>query len=147
MKQVYVQYQYWEDYKNGMWRKLSKSEESEHFERVLAFTSDYIKYGNAMKEVVKKWPNTMLNSLTNVSINRRAFLGHCACSYELNCPEYLTRKAWKYLTNQQRVLADNVAQQTIDEWVLNYKLKLLNTSKRGKKDVIKMGYQTKLQLN
>jgi len=73
-----------------------------------------------MKRVVKEWPRTMLNSLTNTSINRRAFLGHCACSVEMNIPEYITRMAWKLLTDKQRYLADKVAQETIDEWVKEY---------------------------
>lgn len=130
-----------------MWRKVTKSKESGYFDKVLAFTGDHIRYGNAMKEVVKMWPNTILNTFTNNSVNKRAFLGQCACSYKLDCPEYITRKAWKQLTEKQRIMADTVAQQTINEWVQNYKLELLNILRLGKKDVIKKGYQMKLQLN
>lgn len=147
MKQVYIQYWYWEDYQNGMWRKVGKDEEGKYFEKVLAFTSDHIKYGNAMKVVIKKWANTMLNSLTNKSINKRAFLGHCACSYKLNCPEYITRMAWKHLTNKQRSLADMVAQKTIDKWLINYEQKLLNTYRDGSVNATNTEYQTRLQLN
>ena len=120
MKQVWVPYWEWEDWINGMWRKLQREEEEQWIERAVDFTGDHIRYGGAMKEVVNAWPRTMLNSLTNKSINRRAFLGHCACSYKFNCPEYITRAAWKRLTDMQRYLADKVAQETINEYERNY---------------------------
>lgn len=146
MKQVYVPYWHWEDWKSGMWRKLPITEESEMLNRAIEFTGDHIKYGQAMQKVSKKWNMTMINGLTNQSINRRAFLGHCACSYKFKCPEYITRRAWKLLTENQRVLADHVAQQTIDEWMQEYMIRLGNISENGKKDATRMGYQMKLHL-
>ncbi len=124
MIQVYIPYWDWEDWKNGMWRKLEAKEENEMLQKAIEFTSNHILYGEAMKRVVLEWPNTMLNSLTNKSINRRAFVGHCACSLDFDCPEYITRMAWKELTDSQRELADSVAQNTIDNWVLNYERKI-----------------------
>ena len=120
MEQIYIPYWEWEDYKNGMWRKLNPKDEEKFIKFAVEFTGDHIKYGNAMKEVIKKWTKTMLNGLTNKSINKRAFLGHCAVSYKLNIPEYITRIAWKELTDKQRELADMVAQQTINQWEENY---------------------------
>ena len=114
--QVYIPYWEWEDYLNGMW---SKGDASRLLEAV-TFTSNHILYGTAMKEVITAWPRTMLNSLTNPSINKRAFLGHCAVSYKLGISEAITRMAWKELTDTQRYLADLVAQSTIDEWRNKY---------------------------
>jgi hypothetical protein len=85
----------------------------------------------------------MLNSLTNPSINKRAFLGHCAASYAINCPEHITRLAWRGLTDGQRYLADTVAQETIDKWKSRY----INILKHGDRDVIQKIYQTKPQMN
>ena len=76
-----------------------------------------------MRKVVASWPRTMLNNLTNKSINRRAFLGHCACCYKFKCPEYITRMAWHELTDMQRILADNEAQIIIDSYIINYEAK------------------------
>jgi len=121
MIQEYVPYWEWEDWLNGMWRKLPKDQEDEWVKRAVEFTGDHVRYGGAMKDVVKVWPRTMLNTLTNQSINRRAFLGHCACSLAFDCPEYITRKAWKMLTDMQRYLADKVAQETINEYERDYK--------------------------
>ncbi len=116
MKQIYVPYWEWEDWKNGMWRKLPKSEEPAMLKTAIEFTGDWKRYGAAMSEVIVVWPRTMLNTLTNVSVNRRAFLGHCAAQYKINCPEYITRQAWGLLTEQQRREADAVAEKNIKQY-------------------------------
>lgn len=69
-----------------------------------------------MKEVIAQWPNTMMNSLTNTSINRKAFLGHCAVNYKLGIPEYITRIAWSELTEQQRIDANKEAESCIKKY-------------------------------
>jgi hypothetical protein len=116
IKQIWIPYTEWEDWKNGMWRKLPKEDEGTFLKMAINFTADHVRYGLAMREVNKSWPKTMLNSLTNPSINKRAFLGHCAVQFKIGVPEYITRMAWRELTERQRVDADAEAQQTIDEW-------------------------------
>ena len=106
IKQQFVPWWEWEDYINGMWRKLPKDEEPEAIERAIEFTGDWLRYGKAMQSVSMAWPRTMLNSLSNKSINRRAFIGHCAVTFEIGIPEYITRLAWAELTNEQRFHAD-----------------------------------------
>tara|TARA_R110002074_G_scaffold168660_2_gene330105 strand:- start:1059 stop:1502 length:444 start_codon:yes stop_codon:yes gene_type:complete len=147
MKQVYLPYWKWECYNSGMWNKVSLAQENEMLKLAIEFTGNHVLYGNSMKEVVYLWENTMVNNLTNLSINRKAFLGQCAVFLKHQIPEYIVRKAWKSLSIKQQILADNVAQQTIKEWELWYKRKLANTLSCGKKDVIKMGYQMRLHLN
>lgn len=128
-----------------MWNKVNKKVEDEMLSKAILFTGNHILYGKAMDDVAFKWKHTMLNNLTNKSINRRAFLGHCAVCYALQIPEYLVRQAWKSLTNKQRNLADEVAEKTIKKWELWYINESQSISKFGKKDVIKKGYQMRLQ--
>jgi len=113
IKRVYIPYTEWEDWLNGMW---STGDES-RLQEAIDFTGDHIRYGEAMREVVIAWPRTMLNSLTNTSINRRAFLGHCAVCYKLGIQESIVRSAWKELTDEQRFLADDVAEKTIKHYL------------------------------
>lgn len=112
IEQIYIPYWEWEDFINGMW---SKGDET-RLQEAIEFTGNHVKYGAAMKEVIIAWPRTMLNSLTNPSINKRAFLGHCAVMFKLGIQESITRMAWKQLTDQQRYDADKVAQNTIDDY-------------------------------
>jgi hypothetical protein len=116
MTRQYVPYWLWEDYLNSMWNKLDKNLESEMLQKAIEFTGNWKIYGEAMGQVIIAWPNTMKNSLTNISINRRAFLGHCACSYAFNCPEYITRQAWHNLSLQQQIDADKIAQAHINNY-------------------------------
>lgn len=116
VKRVYIRWEFWECFKNGMYQ-TEKLDEKKLLKKAIKFTGNHIEYGNAMKEVVAKWKFTMLHHLTNSSINKRAFLGQCACSFKIGCPESIIRIAWKELTDEQRELADKVAQETIDEYL------------------------------
>jgi len=146
MNQVYTPYTKWECYKNGMWSKVDVNSEQKMLQIAIGFTSDHVSYGSAMREVVFAWENSMLNFLTNKSINRRAYLGHCAVSFKLGIPEYIVRMAWKHLTPKQQQLADLVAERTIKEWEIWYMRKLKNISKLGSQDVTTMDCQMSLQL-
>ena len=146
MNQVYTPYTKWECYKNGMWSKVDAISEQKMLQIAIGFTSDHVSYGSAMRKVVFAWENSMLNFLTNKSINRRAYLGHCAVSLKLGIPEYIVRMAWKHLTPKQQQLADLVAEKTIKEWEIWYMRKLKNISKLGRQDVTTMDCQMSLQL-
>lgn len=130
-----------------MWLRVNKVTEEIYLKAAIEFTSNHTIYGKAMGEVAYLWKNTMENHLTNMLINRKAFIGHCAVFYKLQIPEYIVRMAWKSLTDRQRYLANYAAEQTIKEWELWYMKKLQNTSIHGKKDVTQKEYQTKLQLD
>ncbi len=116
IKQVFIPYWEWEDWINGMWGKGTGMQ----LQQAIEFTGDHVRYGEAMGEVIIAWPRTMINSLTNKSINRRAFLGHCAVCFKLGIPESVTREAWGLLTEQQRFDADAIAEKHIKHWEYEY---------------------------
>lgn len=127
MNRIYHNYTLWEDYLNGMWNKVNKVDEQILLQKAILFTSDHIQYGNAMMDVVKLWKFTMEHNLTDNSINHKAFVGHCAVSYKLNIPEYITRMAWGNLTERQQYLANKQAEKAIKYWKSNHlKLKYVN---------------------
>jgi hypothetical protein len=128
MKQIYTPYWEWECFQNGMWKGLTSDL---MLKTAIEFTSDHKKYGLVMMEVVDKWPNTMLNHLTNNSINKKAFIGHCACSYKLKIPENIVRMAWKYLSEDQKRLANIEAQKAYKKWLQKQNKKLGNMSLFG----------------
>jgi len=118
MKRVFINYEYWECFKSGMYRTESK--EKIYIKKAILFMSDTERFSRAMFYVVANWKNTMLHHLSNSSINKRAFVGQCACSYAINCPEQIVRVVWKELTEKQRIDADFEAQKLIDNYI--YKL-------------------------
>jgi hypothetical protein len=116
MKQVWHPFWEWEDYKAGMWTRVSKKEERDMIVIAKNFTGDWLRYGDAMERVVFEWPITMEHNLTNPSLNHKAFVGHCACCLETGIPEYITRAAWKMLSDQQQGLANFAAEKHIAKW-------------------------------
>lgn len=144
MKQVFIPYWKWEDYKCGMWRKETKTYEQDNLASIIAFTGNHIEYGKAMITVIDNWKFSCLHNLTNKSINRKAWIGHAACCIKHRYPEYLVREAWKYLTDNQRSLANQQAELAISLW--EQRTKLSNTLSIGKTDATNQEYQMKLQL-
>lgn len=136
VKQQYFNYLQWEDFQNGMWRKLNKEDEKEFLQIAVNFTGDHILYGNAMLRAITEWPVTCLQNLTNLDINHRAFIGHCACCIEHKIPEYIVRQAWWKLNDKQRELADQKASEAIKKWQDNYYIK--QTIKTNAKNQIRI---------
>jgi hypothetical protein len=120
IKQVYYPYWLWEDYKSGMWQKLERKEEYVFFTKAIDFTGNDELYGHWMLEVIKQWPISCENNLTDMARNHKAWIGHAACSLAFNCPEYITRKAWWELSDNQKELANKRADYAIAIWTRNY---------------------------
>lgn len=142
ISQEYKPYWDWECYNNGMWEH-SRANKNILLNTAISFTSNTELYGYYMDIVVFEWPNTMLHHLTNPSINKKAFIGHCACSYARKLPENIVRKAWKFLNNNQQDQANDKASKAYLKWLNNYKKKLKTTRTNGNQDAIQMEFQIK----
>lgn len=107
MLRIYHNHEKWEDL--GMWfnKKFDLNEAIEFLQSN--------KWLDAMFDVICNWPIACEHNLT-ANINRRAWLGHAACYMAIDCPESTTRKAWGYLTDQQRFDADAKADEVIEIW-------------------------------
>lgn len=96
-----------------MWQQIEKELEDEMLKNAIDFTGNHVLYGENMEKVLKLWKVSSENNLTNMSINRQAWIGHAACYIGIKCPEYITRKAWAFLTDKQRELANLQADRII----------------------------------
>lgn len=138
MIRVFIDYRNWECFNNGMYRTETNKI---YYKKAIKFMSDTDKFKKAMEYVILNWKNTMIHHLTNSSINKRAFLGQCACSYAIDCPEQIVIIAWKELTDEQRINADLEAQKLIDNYILKINEKQNNSVYHG------LGVQMLLQWN
>ena len=138
MKQIFHPYWEWECYKNGMWRKETKEYEETELPKIIEFTSCHKSYGGSMLMAVKNWRYSCENFLSNLSINRRAYIGHSGCCIKFGWPEYLVRKAWGLLTDKERFLANNEADKAIRIWESDQRLKSILMG--GKKNAIQMEF-------
>lgn len=117
-KRVYHRYQDWEEIKHNMWGAVA--DRAKYFDWALMFTGDHKLYGHYMMRVISEWPISCENSLTDYSINRKAWIGHAACALANQCPEDIVRSAWSHLTNEQRFLANAEAERAISAWEVSY---------------------------
>jgi len=115
---VYHHYLDWEEINFNMWGIVENKKL--WLKRAINFTSDHLKYGRFMMRVVNEWKNSCENSLTDNSLNQRAWVGHAACALAIGCPESITREAWGHLTYEQQLLANSQVDRAIMCWKINY---------------------------
>lgn len=108
-------YTEWEDFQAGMYRDAHSSEREPMTELAASLLSDANRLVAAMRSVTVEWRLSAEANLHELP-NNRAWLGQAACCYTSGVPEELTRAAWGRLTDQQRITANRVADQVIDEW-------------------------------
>jgi hypothetical protein len=101
-----------------MWGSVSDVEA--WLEKAIAFTGNHELYGGYMFRVIEEWPVSCENALTDQYINKKAWVGHAAAALAMKCPEHITRKAWRYLTDEQKFLANKQAERAIRAWQDNY---------------------------
>jgi len=116
MKQIYHNYNEWEEHKNGMWRIIHGEKRADYLEMAIQFTGDAELYGEWMMKVIEEWPISCEQNLTCSSINRQAWIGHAACCAATGCPEDITRWAWGHLSEEQQDKANAKADQAIAKW-------------------------------
>ena len=109
MMQFYFHYNELEEHHFGMWKRVSQERFADLLPKAIEFTGDHNLYGSWMVKALSAWPNSCKQNLTDFGINRRAFIGHAATCLALGCPEYITRLAWHYLSEEQQFLANEQA--------------------------------------
>lgn len=81
-------------------------------------------FKKAMEKVVEQWPFSCEAALTATDLNHQSWIGQAACAIELNSPEDATRKAWGMLNDIQRKIANNSADEVVNNWKNVYKEKI-----------------------
>lgn len=118
IKQVYHDVREWEEVAHNMWGEVIDKKVA--LETAISFTGDHKLYGSYMARVCREWPISCENALTDPLLNQKAWLGHAAVALAHNIPEDITREAWKYLTNEQKHLANKEAEREVLLWKERY---------------------------
>lgn len=118
IKRVYHPVHLWEEIEANMWGSVNNRKR--FLKAAIDFTGDHKRYGRFMLRVVNEWPISCENALTDLSMNRRAWIGHAATALALGCPEDITREAWSFLTQTQQEQANAQADNAIKIWEEEY---------------------------
>ena len=111
IQKYYTHYTNWEDWQNGMYRDVSDKEY--YINKAIECLRNPDK---AMLGVIKEWKHSSRENLSDLSSNRKSWLGQAACCYQFNVPEHLTREAWGRLTKEERINANKIADLIIRKW-------------------------------
>jgi len=120
MKRIYHHFMDWEEIGAGMWSNVHASEVMGLLAMAVDFTGDAERYGAAMLRVIVEWPLSCQHNLTDININRKAWIGHAAACLAIGCPEHITRMAWGKLSQRQQDAANAKAQEAIDQWTAQH---------------------------
>jgi len=116
MERIFHEYKKWEDYNAGMYSPNDVIDKHIKVISSIELLSNEVDFYAVCKSVMENWVHSTDVNLSNVSQNRRAWLGAAACMYKNNCPEYLTRIAWSLLNKEAQAKANLVADKIILEY-------------------------------
>jgi len=110
---IYTHYKYWEDWKNGLYKKQDESRQKIDLSIKVLRSPTICK--KAMERVVIEWP---ISTAVNLSIPgcQRPWMGRAACCIQFGVSENITRIAWWQLSLNQQAKANEIADTIIDAW-------------------------------
>ena len=126
MERIYHRYEYWECYKSGFFRNVSGEEKKELSKKVIELFENSEKTKEFMLKVINKWVYSCEHNLTNISLNRVAWLGQSACCLYAKIPYSLTMENWRYVNEEKRKIACDIAEKIIKEYESKNKKLCLN---------------------
>jgi len=114
---VFHTFDKWECHKAGFYKGfadgVTKEEAKKGFSELIA---DSVKFKRALQRVITKWPNSCEHYLTNVSMNRIAWMGQAAVCIATGIPSSFSG-GWFLLTKEQQDVADESALKAINKWM------------------------------
>lgn len=111
MKPIWINYELWEDYKNGMY--LKRCDETIAQKCLELFRSNNLI--DCMRNV-KAWKVSATVNLSKTVFNQQAWLGQATMSLELGATIEETTWAWVRMTKQERDYANQCADEIIKEF-------------------------------
>jgi len=125
MQRIYHPYHLWEDYKAGFYDNLSGKNKDALVEKVIELFSSKELTEQFMKRVTSEWIYSCEHNLSNISLNRIAYIGQGACCVFAGVPSDITMFAWSKVKKENRDEADKIALSVLNDWENLHKNKQL----------------------
>ena len=112
MNRIYHRYEFWECFKNGFFK--NSSDPKEYLKgKVIELFCNPENTRIFMELVIEKWKYSSEHNLTNLSMNRVAWLGQSACCIYSGTPYRITMEAWSEVPDRYKDVANQIAEETI----------------------------------
>lgn len=112
MKPYWVRFEDWEDYQNGMYS--SRLDESIALKCIDLFKSENLY--KKMIAILNDYPISSKVNLNKTVFNRNAWIGQATCNLWLKATIEETTWAWVRLSDRERKIANEIAEQVIKEY-------------------------------
>jgi len=117
-KRIYHTWDKWECYPAGFYENQKEGMTDEQCKEAYhAFLSDLDLFRSALRRVTSEWKNSCEHYLTNEAMNRIAWLGQSSACIHMGIPSKY-RSGYFLLSEDQQKAADNVALESLNEWLL-----------------------------
>lgn len=114
LEQIWHPYWLWED--QLMYTPFSSKKDMGRIHKAIDLLSDPKAFDRMARMMVKAFVHSCQHNLTNPSMNKIAYIGQATCFFAYGIREDETRFAWGYLTEEQRLTANAVAEQVLKDW-------------------------------
>jgi ParB-like chromosome segregation protein Spo0J len=114
---IFHRHEDWECHQAGFYAPTKTGVSREQGEEMYrAFLSDLEKFEDALGHVVLEWQHSCEHYLTNIAMNRIAWLGQAAMCYATGIPASY-RGGFSLLTEEQQRAADELALEYLNYWL------------------------------
>jgi len=123
IRRVWHPWDLWEDYKYNFYGSKPKGMKKEDCEEMYRkFLSNTEHFAEVLDKLIVEWKYSCEHHLTNITMNRIAWLGQAALAYEYKIPSDM-RGGFNLLTEEQQHEANLVAFMYLNKWlsINNYK--------------------------
>jgi len=116
MDRIYHRYEYWECFKNGFFKNISGEEKKRLAKKAIELFNDPKKTELFMLKVISDWVYSCEHNLTNLGLNRVAWLGQSACCVYAKIPYSITMENWRFVDDDKKIIACEIAERIIKEY-------------------------------
>jgi hypothetical protein len=115
-EQRFFPYWMWEDFKAGMYKQTKPDELDGSVAKAVVILGDAELCESSMRRCVNEWKHAASENLSDATKNRRPWLGRACCCIQAGVRDDAVRIAWWQLTEEQRDIANKIADMIIREW-------------------------------
>lgn len=117
-QRIFHTFDEWECYKAGFYATAVNGKTQEECEREYAeFLRDESKFALSCERVISEWKNSCEHYLTNVAMNRIAWMGQAAACISEGLPSKYCA-GYNLLSDEEKDIANNTALKFINKWMI-----------------------------